>query len=77
MRAIGTFMKPSRKLPPRRKKLVLQIARVLYANMGYEVPEDFDFSRSGHPTERNCWNTALDVIAHFQSWALFAPRLGI
>lgn len=25
--------------------------------------------------ERECWNTALDVIAQFRSWALFAPRL--
>ncbi len=63
------------KMSPKRKKLVLQIASLLYRNRGYEREEGFDFSRSGHPMERECWNTALDVIAQFRSWALFAPRL--
>lgn len=63
------------KMSPKRKKLVLQIASLLYRSRGYEQKEGFDFSRSGHPMERECWNTALDVIAQFRSWALFAPRL--
>jgi len=64
------------KLSPKRKKQVLEIANLLYRSRGYEQKEGFDFSRSGHPMERECWNTALDVIAQFRSWALFAPRLG-
>lgn len=42
------------KLSPKRKKLVLQIANLLYRNRGYEREEGFDFSRSGHPMEREC-----------------------
>ena len=35
-------------------KVLNRHARVFYGLLGYEVKEDFDFSKSRHPTERAC-----------------------
>lgn len=44
------------------------LARLFYSMMGYEVPENYDFSKARHPTEKMVWHFA-DVSYRFWSMA--------
>jgi hypothetical protein len=35
------------------------LAQTFYEMMGYTSPDNFDFSESNHPHEKQCWNQAV------------------
>ena len=49
------------------KQIVAQtneIARIIYASRGYQVPQGFEFhteTANRHPHERQCWSAACQI----------------
>lgn len=50
---------------PKLRKTLNELARKLYANIGYIVAEGFDFQNSQHPQERAMFEAACIAYEHF------------
>lgn len=43
-----------------------ELARLFYASIGCEVPDDFKFYKAHHPAEVGCWNQAMMAYEHIE-----------
>lgn len=50
---------------PKLRKTLNELARKLYANIGYQAKEGFDFQNSNHPQERAMFAAACIAYEHF------------
>lgn len=50
---------------PKLRKTLNELARKLYADIGYQAEEGFDFQNSSHPQEKAMFSAACIAYEHF------------
>ena len=60
VRILTVMNKNLPKNAPKLRKQLNELARKLYASLGYVTPEGFDFQNSSHPQERLMFKHACD-----------------
>ncbi|MCD8487861.1 MAG: hypothetical protein LRZ84_14285 [Desertifilum sp.] len=57
-------------IPEELRPVIQAIAVRFYSNMGYTVSDDYNFSKSQHPTERMVYQSAINALGILEEFCL-------